>query len=418
MNAPTSPSVLAFTGGQAMTPPPSAVETGGNAIAEMARVRTEASYLMAMKYPRDWGFVEQKLLEACSRPSFANSKRTYYIKPVGEDAHGLGIGFAEEAIRTMRNICVDKVATFDCDEFELWKVIVIDLESNIPFMDDVKVTKLVERSRPAADGSYVSKRKNSKGQWTYLVPTTNEDDLLSKRGALVSKSIRVCTLRLLPSHIKEACIDKIFEVRVSLASKDPAAEARRLKVDFVAAGVPYEEVLAYVGKDLEECKPDELVKLRGIFNAIETGESKWVDFFDAAGAGGASDGGPTAAEQRPRRPVARSEAAAGAAATASQPAAAPSPTSAHTSAPAPSEAAAPAPTPAPAPAGPTCSEGMRKFLLRKFASHPPAKLVEALRSVSYTRLSVEHAAAALTACDAQALDGLTEDQFQAAKAKA
>lgn len=438
MNAPLPAAALSLRGG-ADLPAPQGKEPSSSSLVEMARVQTEAAYLMAMRYPRDWATVEHRLLEACSRPTFANSKRTYYIKPVGDNAHGLGIGFVEEAIRAMRNISIDKIAAYDCAEFEVYRVIVTDLESNIPYRDDVKVYKTVERSRPMDNGTpegyFISRRKNSSDRWTYLVPTANEDDLLNKRAAQVSKAIRQCGLRLLPDYIKEACIERIYAVRRGETSKDPETVRRALIVDFKAVDVQPADLVHFVGKPLEDCTPDELVKLRGMYDAIATGESTWAEFVegreqareDAARAASAGAGGTQQRGGRIERPQARPAAANDAPAGAGQQQGQSAPPqdrtppaqastqgaqATQTSAPA-REAAAPA-----TPASPPASEGQRRFLLTKFAGHAQ-QLAQALQSVGFHKLVDTPRARFIQIVDtkdAAALAGLTEAQVAAIRA--
>lgn len=145
----------------------------------------------------------------------------------------------------------------------------------------------------------------------------------------------------------------------------------------------------------------------------------------------------------PQRPQAKPQAAATTDTQAASAAPAATPTPAPTAAPAAATqaqqeaAAAPAPSPAPAPApaatpaaapqasapedsSPACSDGMRKFLLKKFAAQPD-KLLPALQAAGFHGLdgaSLQRVIEIIQKCDSTHLLGLTEAQFSTAKAHA
>lgn len=422
MNASVSTSLLAAHESFA----PSGVETSKNAIAATARASVESRYVMAMRNRRNWDTVRQELLTACRNPYFANSDRTYYVMPYDNKIHGLGIGFAEEAIRLMGNIYPQAHTVYDSMEFEIVRVTVTDLENNVPWEADVRVEKTIERAKPIDDGTpggfFISKRRNSQNHWTYTLPA-REDDLIDKRQSAVSKMTRVCALRHLPNWVKEECTDVIFSTRSDRAARDPSAERRLIIDSFDSIGVRVADLTAYVGHDLGVCSPAELVKLRAIFDAIRAGEATWAAYTTVRDEGSAaasphhvesrqragasmskSANASTAApqQQSPQGAVNQSTGEIGEAATAS-----------------PSPAPTPAPSPAPVASGPACSEGEIKFLLKK-ASASPGKLAPALVAVGYHGLNgiepseVEQIIATL---DWQKLQGLNVEQFKAAKGK-
>src|SRR4051812_10660508 len=175
-------------------------ETAASAVAAQAKAMIEARYVMAMNNPRNMDQVRQDLLKECRRPSFAHNKSAYYNKPIGKGVEGLGIRFVEVALRCMKNVLVETTMIFEDAEKEVHRVSVTDLEANITYPLDVRVSKTVERSKPADDGSYISMRLNSYKKPTYTVPA-GDDDLLNKRGALISKAIRTIGLRIIPGDL-------------------------------------------------------------------------------------------------------------------------------------------------------------------------------------------------------------------------
>lgn len=254
-------------------------ETASTAVAAQAKAMVEARYVMALRRPRQWDQVRQDLLKECKRPSFAHNKSAYYRKPIGQGVEGLGIRFVEVALRCMTNVLVETSMIFEDDSKEVHRVSVTDLESNVTYPLDVRVTKTVERAKPDADGSYISVRKNSRNQNVYTVQGT-EDDILNKRAAQVSKAIRTLGLRIIPGDLQDEAEEIIKSIRLDEAARDPDAERKRMADAFGEIGVKAADLAAYLGHALDTCSPAELVDLRGIYGAIRDGESSWKSVMD------------------------------------------------------------------------------------------------------------------------------------------
>lgn len=249
-------------------------ETASTAIAAQSKAMVESRYIMAMRNPRNWDVVRQDLIKECRRPSFAHNTSAYYVKPIGKGVEGLGIRFVEVALRCMKNVLVETTMIFEDEVKEVHRVSVTDLEANITYPLDVRVSKTVERSKPNADGSYISVRKNSYGKDVFTVQGT-DDDLLNKRGALISKAIRTIGLRIIPGDLCDEAEAIIKHIRLDEAAKDPDAERRKIVDAFSAIGVTATDLVSYLGHGLEKCSPAQIVNLRGIYGAIKDGEATW-----------------------------------------------------------------------------------------------------------------------------------------------
>lgn len=249
-------------------------ETASTAIAAQSKAMVESRYIMAMRNPRNWDDVRQTLIKECRRPSFAHNPSAYYRKPIGQGVEGLGIRFVEVALRCMKNVLVETTMIFEDDTKEVHRVSVTDLEANITYPLDVRVSKTVERSKPNSDGSFLSVRKNSYGKDVFTVLGT-DDDILNKRGALISKAVRTLGLRIIPGDLCDECEDIIKQIRMDEAAKDPDAERRKIVDAFSAIGVTASDLTTYLGHDLGKCSPSQIVSLRGIYGAIKDGEATW-----------------------------------------------------------------------------------------------------------------------------------------------
>lgn len=250
-------------------------DVGSNALAAQARAMVEARYVMALKSPRNWARVRQDLLDECRRPSFAHNKSALYSKPVGGGkVEGLGIRFAEVALRCMNNVLSESFLVFEDERMEVHRVVVTDLENNNTQYQDVVVSKTVERSKPLDDGTYLSVRKNSQGKFTYTVPA-REDELLDKRAARISKALRTVALRIIPGYLQDEAEAAIREVRLDKAARDPDAERNAIVDAFNRIGLGVEQVEEYLGHSIATTTPAELVDLRGLYGSLRDGETNW-----------------------------------------------------------------------------------------------------------------------------------------------
>lgn len=249
-------------------------ETASSAVAAQAKAMVESRYVMALKKPRNWDQVRQDVIRECRRPGFAHNKSAYYRKPIGNGVEGLGIRFVEVALRCMTNVLIETTMIFEDDLKEIHRVTVTDLEANTTYPLDVRVSKTVERSKPLDDGSYISVRSNSYKKLVYTVPA-NDDDLLNKRAALISKAIRTLGLRIIPGDIQDEGEAEIKRIRIDRAAQDPAAERKGIVDAFGEIGVKAADLADYLGHSLDQCSPAQLVDLRGIYGAIRDGEATW-----------------------------------------------------------------------------------------------------------------------------------------------
>ncbi len=254
-------------------------ETASSAVAAQAKAMVESRYIMALKKPRNWDQVRQDVIRECRRPGFAHNKSAYYRKPIGQGVEGLGIRFVEVALRCMTNVLIETTMIFEDDLKEIHRVTVTDLEANTTYPLDVRVSKTVERSKPMDDGSYISVRTNSYKKLVYTVPA-NDDDLLNKRAALISKAIRTLGLRIIPGDIQDEGESEIKRIRSDRAAEDPAAERKAIVDDFGTVGVKASDLVDYLGHSLDQCSPAQLVDLRGIYGAICDGEATWKSVME------------------------------------------------------------------------------------------------------------------------------------------
>lgn len=255
-------------------------ETAAAAVAARQKAMVEASYIIAMKRPRDWETVRQRVLLDCKRPAFAKVAK-WSRQFGGEDKSGPSIRFVEAALRSMGNIAVDVTAIYEDERKRIVRVYVCDLENNMPYSQEIVVDKSVERS--SDKGRIVlGERLNAKGYKVFIVQAT-DDELLSKQNQLASKARRSIGLQLIPGDITANAMRLVDETVAKEVADDPDKTKRNIIDSFCEIGVSTVDLQGYVGHTLDRVTPAELVKLRQIYTAVSEGDVTWEEVMESRG---------------------------------------------------------------------------------------------------------------------------------------
>jgi hypothetical protein len=262
-------------------------ETPKAAAAEMARAQVEARTLVAMRRPRNWDVVRQDMLRDCARKSFA--KAAIYTLPYRPPVSGLSIRFAEAAAQHMGNLDMQAQTIFEDEERVILAVSVSDLEKNNRYSTEIEIAKVVERKFVKDGDEVVGTRQNQRGETNYLI-RAGEQEMLPKRGAAISKAFRTNLLRVLPAWLKEEAQVALRATAVSEVADDPDKARKGICDAFLSElGVKAASLATYLGHDLSEATPDELVDLRAAYQTVRDGLATWHELLSAK-TGVASDG--------------------------------------------------------------------------------------------------------------------------------
>lgn len=255
-------------------------ETASQVLSAQVKAGIEARYIVAMKKQRDIDTVREILLKDCNRPYFAEV--AIYRKPIGDKnfVEGPSIRFAESAIRAMGNIMVETPTIYEDSEKRIIRVTITDIESNSSYSLDITVQKTVERKKPKEGDAILSERINSRGEKVFVIPA-NEDALITKQSAMISKAIRTLGLRLIPGDIIDECVETIQKTLTAKDKQDPDAAKKKIFDTFQKIGVSVAEIKEYLGTNAEALTPKELKELRGICVAITNGETTWRETMEA-----------------------------------------------------------------------------------------------------------------------------------------
>jgi len=255
-------------------------ETAAASAAAIAEV--QASYTVAIRYPRNIEAVRVRMLDACKRPGFQKAAR-YSVPRAGGKVAGWTIRAAEEFIRDMGNLRVSVATSFETETERKVRVQVTDLETNASFGREVTVMKTVERKGAKVlekrGGDIISQRQNSYDETVYILRAT-EDEVATKEASAVSKVIRNEGLRLIPGDLLEEALECLG---INKGNTAPAAkeEARKIIDAFAERGVKVQAIETYLGCPVAQVSVADIEDLRDIYNAITKEGAKWGDFMDA-----------------------------------------------------------------------------------------------------------------------------------------
>jgi hypothetical protein len=248
------------------------------ALTAKARADIEARWTMALHRPRNLDQVRTMLLKECRRPGFAAS--AIYRKPIGDGVEGLSIRFAEAAARCYGNVAMEVTQIYDDPDTRVMRVSATDLESNVTWPQDVTVSKTVERKFLRKGQLAVASRTNSYGDIVHLVEAS-DDDLLNKQGALVSKALRTCILRIIPGDLQDEAYDVCNAILKDAAAKNPDAARNAVCDAFAEQGIHPVNLEEWLGHKLDVATPVEIEQLRRLFVAIRDGEATWPEALSA-----------------------------------------------------------------------------------------------------------------------------------------
>lgn len=255
------------------------IEIGSTAVAAQFKAMVESRFIMALKFPRNWDEVRQELIKECERPVFALDKSTYYVLPIGNGVEGLGIRFAEAAMRCMRNIIADAFTIQENENERVVYCFVFDIEGNGSWGKTVTIKKTVERSKPMDDGTYLSVRQNSYGKPVYTV-YASDDEMARKENSWISKATRNGILRILPGWLREECEETILRIRTDKVKDDPDAAKNKIIDAFALLNISVAMLEEYLEHPVGQCTPAEIVNLQALWGAVKDGETTWRSVMD------------------------------------------------------------------------------------------------------------------------------------------
>jgi len=269
---------------QTTVPNPFAVTTTANAptgaaaaaVVQREIAEVQAAMTVAKKFPRDPIAAMDRILQACARPTLAQTA-LYQYQRGGSDISGPSIRLAEELARNWGNIV--------CGVTELTRTTGVseclayawDMESN--YRDEKRF--VVRHWRDTKSGGYAVKDERD----IY--------EIIANQGA---RRKRACLLSVIPGDVQETAL---AQCELTLKThEDVTPERLAAMVDaFEKFGVTKTMMEKRIQRRFDAMTPALMVQLRRIFNSLRDGMSAAADWFepvDPVGVGGEAYGVQTA----------------------------------------------------------------------------------------------------------------------------
>lgn len=253
-------------------------ESAAHAVAVQAKEIVRAKYIMAKEFPRNWDVVRQRILMDCARPKFAE-KAMYTLRFGQSKVQGESIRFVEAALMAMGNVDTAAPILYDGDDKQIIRVMVTDLERNTSFTKDIHIAKTKQRKSLKRGETPLATKLNKRNQTVYILPA-DEDEVASKRNAFISKGIRSEGLRLIPVDIREEAVARLRATLADSHAENPDATKRRLLDAFAEYGVSIDDLVDYLGHDLDKMSEHEIQDLYGVYTTLEDGAQTWFQIID------------------------------------------------------------------------------------------------------------------------------------------
>lgn len=258
---------------------------GTNAIAAMAaatgKAMVEAQYAIAFQRPRDYFQCLQALEKECRRPGLAQIAE-YRLPRGGKTITGPTVHLANACARAYRNLRVEVVITHD-DQYRrggLVMVLDMDPEANNVRTGAWSIDKTVERRSLKQGEDALEQRVAADGSHVIYVVQASEADVLQKQNAQTSRIERNLILKMIPGDMLESALEWARETNASSAKVDPQAALKKVADGFLGIGVTVKQLAEYLGHGLDKVTPEEVVDLRGIYQAIRSGDTNWLQVIE------------------------------------------------------------------------------------------------------------------------------------------
>lgn len=254
---------------------PIAARPSNNAVADASQAReiaeVQAALVIARRFPRDAVGAIDRVLNACQRPTLAETALYSYARG-GQDITGPSIRLAEAIAQEWGNL------TFGIRELEqrggasTVEAFAWDVERN------VRQTKVfqVEHKRHTKKGAYK------------LEDPRDIYELVANQGA---RRLRACILGVIPGDVIEAAVRQCEETMKAGADTGPETQ-KRLLAAFEPYGVTREQIEKRIQRRLDAIQPAQVVALKKIYASLKDGMSTPAEWFE-------QDAAPATDEAKP-----------------------------------------------------------------------------------------------------------------------
>lgn len=239
---------------------PAANNAMANSEAERSVQEVQASMIIAKKFPRNTVEAMDRILNACTRESLANTALYCYPRG-GQEITGPSIRLAEALAQEWGNIQFGIRELSSENGSSTVEAFAWDVQSNTR---QVKVFQ-------------VGHTRYAKGRVNKLTDPRDIYEMIANQGA---RRMRACILGVIPGDVTEAAVNQCDVTQRNAVDVGP--ETIKAMVDAFEKhyGVSQDLIEQKIGKRAEAINASQLLNLRKIFQSLKDGMSKPGDWFD------------------------------------------------------------------------------------------------------------------------------------------
>jgi hypothetical protein len=242
---------------------PAQARTSGNAVAnsdqQRAVAEVQAAMMIARMNPRDLIAAMDRILNACTRPTLADSA-VYTYSRGGSDVSGPSIRLAEAMAQSWGNMQFGIRELDQRNGESTVQAFAWDVETNTRR----EVTFQVPHVRYTKKGSYK------------LEDPRDIYEMVANQGA---RRLRACILAVIPGDVTEAAVAQCETTMRTKADTSPEAMKKMLDA-FDAFGVTREQIEKRIQRRLDAIQPAQVVSLKKIYASLRDGMSKPEEWFE------------------------------------------------------------------------------------------------------------------------------------------
>lgn len=242
--------------------------SGANALAQSDQQRAvaevQAAMMIARMNPRNPIESMDRILNACTRPTLANSA-VYTYGRGGSDITGPSIRLAEAMAQSWGNI-----------QYGIRELDQSNSESTVQaFAWDVETNTRREMTFQVPHIRYT--RNGSKK----LEDPRDIYELIANNGA---RRLRACILGVIPGDVTEAAVTQCETTMKANADTSPEGVKKILEA-FESFGVTKEQIEQRIQRRIDSIQPAQVVALKKVYASLRDGMSKVADWFEGDQAG-------------------------------------------------------------------------------------------------------------------------------------
>lgn len=249
----------------------------GGALAQSDQQRAiaevQAAMMIARMNPRDPIVATDRILNACSRPTLADSA-VYTYSRGGTDITGPSIRLAEAMAQSWGNM-----------QFGIRELDQRNGESTVQaFAWDVETNTRREVTFQVPHVRY------TKSGTKKLEDPRDVYEMVANQGA---RRLRACILAVIPGDVTEAAVAQCEVTMKAKADTSPDAVQKMLTA-FEAFGVTRDQIEKRIQRRLDAIQPAQIVSLKKIYASLRDGMSAPADWFEGDGSTAAGEKTPPA----------------------------------------------------------------------------------------------------------------------------